>query len=183
MEDIMLDLETLGTGQNSVILQVGLAIFDITTGEVGNTLELNISLQDSLDCGFSIDGRTVAWWMRQADGARQSVLASPSYPVEVALDLISDFVIQIKDPRLWSHATFDAPILNNYYQKMGKRPPYRYRQQMDLRTMGFLCRELDFPLGKSPKIGERHTALADCLRQVKQLSAAYQKIVVARGEE
>lgn len=175
MRDIMLDIEALGKRATGVILQVGMVAFDIHTGEVGPSLEFNFDLADSLRSGFQVGGGTIKWWMRQPDTARQAVLSSPTQTIIDGLLMITKFCKQFTDPRLWSHATFDTSMLNYHFDKMGLPVPYRYKQQLDLRTMAFIAGEYD-TFVKRPKKGIKHTAKFDCLAQVKQLCGMWLKL-------
>ena len=70
MSNLMLDIETLGTGPNSVILSIGAVEFD-ETGVISKFYEA-IDPESCTDWGLQIDARTVLWWMDQNDAARKT---------------------------------------------------------------------------------------------------------------
>ena len=52
MNDLMLDIETLGTTYNAVVVQVGAIYFDRLTGDIDAGICLNISIDDCLKHGW-----------------------------------------------------------------------------------------------------------------------------------
>ena len=64
MEDLMLDIETMGNRSTSAIIQIGACYFDRVTGEIGETFLENILLKSSVeDWGLTVDSLTIQWWM------------------------------------------------------------------------------------------------------------------------
>lgn len=63
MKDIMVDLESMGVGNNPALIQIAAVQFDINTGEIGNIFDMKIDLQSSLDAGLEISAGTVKFWM------------------------------------------------------------------------------------------------------------------------
>src|SRR5579859_7291326 len=109
----MIDLETLNTTPDAVVLSIAATEFypfeDLHT-ENPRTVEtfsllINIDNQDNR----TISEDTVAWWARQ-DQEVQDRMFSPDNRVDfaVALDQLTKFVWQ-KD-RIWSQGSFDINI-------------------------------------------------------------------------
>ena len=73
--DVMIDIETLGTDPGSVILSIGAVEFDLKTGKTGEEFYQWIDLESSSNKGFSVSAGTIKWWMMQNKKARQP--ASP----------------------------------------------------------------------------------------------------------
>lgn len=181
MKDCMLDLETLGRDADTVVLQIGLLRFDIETGEIDDEgFEVNIDILDSLRQGFKVDGSTIEWWFNQSNEARESVISKPKFPVKVALQKAAKYMKGCNT--LWSHATFDAPILAYHFRKMMVKMPIHYRGHRDIRTLvhlaGLSKNEFEFyKLGKPGQDpGPRHTALADCRTQVEYCHECWKRI-------
>ena len=124
MNNIMLDIETLGTTMGSVITQVGAVFFDKKTGELGKEFKINIDLDDSLRYDFKIDGDTLKWWFGQPKEAQLSFLQNPiPSTVPIALHKLSEFVGT--DNFIWSHAGFDLPQLETAYKMLFLKSPFR----------------------------------------------------------
>lgn len=176
MKDCMLDLETLGRTADSVILQIGLCRFNIRTGEMDEGFEVNIDLQDSIRQGFSLDGSTIEWWLRQDPAVQRAVVAIPKYPVKVALRKAAQYMKGCET--LWSHATFDAPMLAYYFTKMNVRMPIHYRGHRDIRTLVDLAGLQGGEFKEYYKVtAPRHTALADCQRQIGYCHKCWKRIM------
>jgi len=160
MKDLMLDLETLGIGPTSVIIQLGACYFDRNTGEIGDKFEQSIDVGDSLMQGLTIDNSTIKWWLEQEEEYRTWLLDT-DWLVE-SLVKFTKFCTK-KIEAVWSHATFDFPILVNAFQTCDLKLPFHYRAARDIRTLVDLS-EQDFDKKKKDKT---HNALEDCIYQVE----------------
>jgi hypothetical protein len=132
MNNVMLDLETLGTNLNSVILSVGAVKFD--SNGVTDSFYQIISLEDSLKKGFSINAKTLSWWICQNQFAKDIFINNGGK----ITDVLNDFLKFIKMPNLqiWGNGSdFDNTILQNYYNKMGVDKPWNYWENRCYRTI------------------------------------------------
>ena len=59
----MVDIETLGVSNNSVILSLAAVEFNKSTGETGKKFYKKISIESCLEAGLVIDADTLQWWM------------------------------------------------------------------------------------------------------------------------
>lgn len=117
MKHIMVDLETLSTEANAVILSIGAVWFDphgqqftLTEGDLllgpdGEAregvswpydlfpmcFERSIDIQSSIDLGRSVSGSTIKWWCDQTPEARKAAFAGES-TLREALNDFADFV-------------------------------------------------------------------------------------------
>lgn len=160
------DLETLGTGYNAPIVQIGAVKFH-EHGQIIDTFERKIDLLSLEGGGFDIDYDTLSWWFSQSDEAIKSVFVGGD---RVDLyDALADFLEWVYDNakyEVWSHATFDPVILNNAYNKVDISSPLNFRKQRDIRTLTSL---LPTPIEVERK-GVHHNALADALYQAEYIS-------------
>jgi hypothetical protein len=174
----MLDLETLGVNANAPILQIGMAYFKMTTGEVGKVLELNLNLKEELAAGAVPDASTIEWWMQQEDRARLSVFSgNQRHSTREALMIANEFLVGASC--VWSHASFDEPIFRNALRRHDINPLFHYRISKDIRTLTHLVER--FPvddLVSDLSHGDLifHTALDDCLYQISYVSKIYMHI-------
>lgn len=179
MKHIMLDLETLGTSYNSVVTQVALIEFDIhkqfDINEDINVYSANIDIQEQINNGSVIDGDTIKWWLNNNPEVLKSTLIDTKSINEVTND-ITQFINNLCDKRdlnIWSHASFDIPILNNLL-KIGNQPSVYYRSVRDLRTINMLV-DPDMKLGY-PR--NDHNAIKDCLNQIEYYVNLFNKIKI-----
>ncbi len=169
MKDVMIDLETLGTRHDAMIISIGACYFDRTTGEIGRGFSANINPKEHTD-KFTVDYSTIKWWFDQSDSARRLVMEAPG-TLEEALRGLREF-LWASDLLVWSHATFDMPILANAYETMGIDFPVPFRNTRDLRTLVDLADYHE----KKERSGVHHHALDDAKFQAMYASEAMQKI-------
>lgn len=166
MKDLMLDLETLGTRPTSIIVQIGACYFDRHTGGIGKQFAINIDTGSCLMAGLTVDQGTIDWWRTQSN-------KSWLYDIMNIQDALDEFSKFAKDAEaVWSHATFDAPILHNAFAVCKKKLPYHYRASRDIRTLV----DLSGVEYKVEKDAVTHNALEDCIRQVEYCVKCFNKL-------
>ncbi len=168
----MIDIETLGTRHDALVIQIGACYFDRETGEIGETFSVNINPIGFAD-KFSTNYETVKWWMQQSEQARNMVM-SPGIGFEEALRSLNRFLLLRTSDHvlLWSHATFDMPILQNAFETIGILHPVPFRNMRDLRTL----MDLAGHHSNSPREGTHHHALDDAKFQAKYAVEAMKKL-------
>lgn len=172
MQDVMIDLETLGTAADSAILSLGAVVFDPTTTKIDdNGYYAVISLESNLSAGRTISESTVAWWMQQSPAA-QTIFHSPNkLPLLEVLEEFSDWLSD-KDYTVWSNgADFDLPMLAHAYARAGLKVPWRYSNTRCFRTLKNLP-----GAGKAkmpPQNDNAHNAFSDAIWQAQATQALY----------
>jgi len=164
--NIMIDIETLGTGTNSVILSIGAVAFN--EEGLGKEYHAHIDPQSCTDAGLQIDARTVMWWLTQDDAARKAITTGKQVPLIKALvDLKEAF--NWKDVKVWCNgANFDFPILSNAYQALGGEAPWPYWAALDYRTIKNIV-PTDVLKACKEQAGTAHDALSDAKAQALTL--------------
>jgi hypothetical protein len=182
MNNIMLDLETMGTSSNAAIIAIGACFFDPKTAVVGAEFYQTIDLEDAALYGV-MDPSTVLWWMQQTSEAKEVFNPKESSPLKEVLLEFNDWISQIeklKDRIVWGNgATFDNVILANSYRTAFGSVPWGHYGDRDVRTIVDLGRTiLKFdPKRDMPFEGVKHNALDDAIHQAKYVSAIYQGLV------
>lgn len=178
MQDIMLDIETMGTSSNAAIFSIGACYFDITTGEIGRTFERLIDLRSSEHFGH-IDADTVMFWMRQSDEARAKLNEIEGGGIKQVLSHFANFLGDSGNLTVWGNGCgFDNVVLRNALQATETDCDMPFWNDRDVRTIVDLGRRiLDFdPKHDMEFEGVKHSALADAIHQAKYVSAIYQKL-------
>ncbi len=170
MKDVMLDLETLGNGENKCVIQIGACYFDRLSGEIGQTFKRNVDAISAVAAGFELDAKTVYWWLAQSDHARNSILAEPRLPIAQAFTELNEFLAPAT--QIWSHATFDFVTIMETYRKLRIEPLFGYRTARDIRTL----MDLNKIKVDRERTGVHHDALDDCFHQVKYCVDAFRKL-------
>jgi len=168
MKDIMVDLETLGTGANSAIISIGACYFD--EYGIGKTFYMPIDPRDSVQQGLEIDVDTVIWWMQQSDQARNVfVNTDRAFSLETALREFSEFCQN--DARVWGNgAAFDNVILGNAYKALNKEQPWKFWNDRCYRTMKATYKDVTYT-----RSGTHHNAVEDAITQASHMISICQK--------
>ena len=170
----MIDIETLSTEFDAVIISVAAVRFDLSTGErESNDFYCRIDKQSCVDVGLKIDPETVDWWMNQEDNARNEFLRNNDrYSLQESLKKLSVFIP--KNAKVWSNgSTFDLVIIRNAYKVCKMDLPWEFFNERDVRTLSDLIPSIK---ANEPFIGTKHNPLWDCFHQIKYCSKVYQKL-------
>lgn len=173
MNNIMLDIETLSTDFDAVIISIGAVRFDLSTGIKGDTFYRKIDKQSCVDVGLKINPDTVDWWMNQDEKARQEFLSkSDRISISDALIELSEFIL--KEDFVWSNgASFDLVILRSAYKACQIDLPWEFYNEKDVRTLAGLVPEVK---ENEPFVGVKHHPVSDCIHQIKYCSKVYQQL-------
>ncbi|WP_194442379.1 3'-5' exonuclease [Pseudoalteromonas simplex] len=181
LNDVMLDLETIGQQSNAVIVSIGAVFFNPLTGNIGAEFYQVIDIEDAMKYG-KVDGSTLKWWMKQNDDARSIFNTNDTMPLKDALLEFNEWMYQIEgfiNRVVWGNgATFDNTILTNAYKATNMTKPWHFSNDRDVRTMVDVGRRV---LGIDPKKsnafkGNPHNALDDAKHQAKYISDIYKQI-------
>jgi hypothetical protein len=175
----MVDIETLGTNEDSVILQIGAVAFDVHDENEAEPFEgwflTDILVSDQIRTyKRTVDNETLIWWMDSVSpDARTSVLQRDSYnglvcSIYSALEDFNTFVSMHKDETdnfIWSNSpSFDLAIIKHAMRQCDIKPAWNHWDERDVRTMHHLNKTLK--LGFNKKIdGVAHNALDDAKGQ------------------
>lgn len=159
--NIMLDLESMGTGSNAAIVAIGAAKF---SGEgVTDTFYKIISLSSSLSAGMEVDASTIMWWLGQSAAARRELLKTRTLTLTDALIAFSLWVGE--EPIIWGNgAAFDNVVLSNAYSLCDIIKPWKFWNDRCYRTVKNM-----FPEVEMDKEGTVHNALHDAVNQANHL--------------
>jgi hypothetical protein len=175
---LMIDIETLSTQPNGVIVSIGAAFFDITDGRIGQTFNQQICADFSEQSGFVTDQSTLDWWAKQTPAARALSLHGEAKPQEVLIHL-EDWIrhqaeCELKDLQVWANSpSFDLVMLKHHFDRYAMRLPWRYYNERDVRTLKAIGDAFGIPPVTDPNPGTKHTALDDALSQIKTVCRVY----------
>jgi hypothetical protein len=172
---VMVDLETLSTDTHPIpIVQIGAIkfMFSDPNPTILDVFSRNVRLTEQIEMGARVSDATVRWWFKQNPEAQKNVFGGDSVGIYTAM---TDFMYCMgaspnRHIYLWSHATFDTAILNDWVQRLNLINRFIHRNHVDMRTIRFLY-DRDGSIAKStPPEGVSHTAVSDCLWQVRWLN-------------
>ena len=185
--DLMVDIETLGKHNDSIILTIGAQLFDpsvkgweskpqrhIHTGdEYSPYMNTRVDLDGQETIGRRTDQETVDWWLKQTREAQQEAFS------EEGRVSLKDALLELKrlaDPckRVWSKGPqFDFSILEHAYEQLEIAQPWKFWNVRDARTVYSL----------TPQLTNRtngHLAIEDCRNQIQMLQDAFEILGVTQ---
>jgi len=163
----MVDIETLGTAPGSVIVQLGAVYFNWEGEMESSMFSRNVSIQSCLDVGLKVDESTLRFWYKETPNWLNNVQA-----IRTALQGLKTFAEKAES--IWSHATFDIPMINTAARMSGIEDPIKYWKCRDIRTLTMLTgwkKPKD-----APKDVKSHDATEDCMYQVGYCVQCYNKL-------
>ncbi|KGA40735.1 ATPase [Pectobacterium odoriferum] len=180
MNNLMIDLEAMGSNPQAPIVAIGAVFFEPATGELGSEFYSPVSLESAMHGGGIPDAKTIIWWTEQSEEARAAI--NKGFALIVVLHELKKFVVTNSDPkylRVWGNgAGFDNVILRESCKRECFGDIWQFFNDRDVRTIVELGRAIGFdPKKDIPFGGERHHALADAIHQAKYVSAIWQRLL------
>ncbi len=171
IKNVMLDIETLGNQSYSVITSLGAVEFDIETGETGREFWQNIDVQSCLDVDLKVNSSTIKWWFNQTKEAQDQMFKNAK-PLKTVLSNFSNWID--RDSIVWGNSCrFDCGILQNAYDKVGIKLPWKYQNERCVRTLLMFEPDIKDTIEFE---GTAHNALHDCYFQIKYCTQIYNKL-------
>lgn len=175
----MIDLETLSTRKNAVILVLCAVKFDPHNFKGVDNLEkfyYRVNIESCKKIGMSWDQNTMRWWEQQQPEVREEAFGEPRYGIH---QVLREFTAWVKGcERVWSHgASFDVPILEEAYSLCNLPVPWKYYHVRDTRTLYDLAQiTLPTTSGSSGGGFGKHNALYDCYQQIEGVVQALNRL-------
>lgn len=141
LNHVMVDVETLSTHPDAAILSIGAYKFDPNVfefpGKIADPLPSDLSFYANVaDSTGHVDTETVHWWLAQYATKQTALLIPEPMTERQALLGLHEYLGRTPDViAIWSHATFDVPILESAYRRHYLTVPWHYRSSRDVRTV------------------------------------------------
>jgi len=172
-QHLMIDLETLGTVPGCVIVQIGLAAFNVDDDKM-TAEKINVDVQSCIDAGLHIDASTLRWWMEQSAEARKSVFGSGGgLELPRAIEVADNFYLtHVDGGKVWGHgAGFDEPILRAAHHALGFEDAWHHGLLRDTRTLADIVPHVE---RVEPKLA--HDAESDAIAQAQWVRAMLREV-------
>jgi hypothetical protein len=158
--DIMIDIETCGTGPDACVLTIAAQTFNpLERRDFDQLQSYYCRVDPDSQPNRRIEQSTIDWWATQPREAQEEAFGENNrIPLKQALEELGRMIWHSK--RFWANGpTFDANILEHAYKEHSMALPWQFYNVRDARTVYSLCPGL----GKYPA---SHHALEDCRRQI-----------------
>lgn len=195
--DIMVDLETLGTRQDAIVLEISAVEFNCHTGEIGEVFDAKLDIDEQVQYRRSLNCETLQWWFKQDEEARKNIFDEDvdiiRFNIPWELAEFSNFVERCNNKcnsdsdrrvvKLWGNGSlFDLGILQNMYETClpNMKLPWKFWAVNDVRTIV----DLNPDVKRNCKFdGTPHCAVDDCKHEIKYLVETLKTIKVVRPED
>ena len=167
MKRMTIDIETSGVTPECFIYQIAALVWEGT--EIIDTFDERM-VRNSVE--YVDDNSTTEWWSTAVSDKVRAYVHSGTSDVVSTLNSLSNFLHKHKGCQIWSHSTFDIPILVHFASKNGVSLYFDYRSCLDIRTI----ERLFDPIGKHyMKLREglqesTHNAMVDCCFQMRYVN-------------
>jgi exodeoxyribonuclease VIII len=181
MENVMIDLETLGTTPGSIIISIGACFFSTDGGPCGAMFHDVVNVASSCTYGLRGEEGTIKWWGEQSHDARKvyhDAMYGHGNDLKQVLEGFNSFLIAqgpgdgLKNVKVWGNgAAFDNAILAAAYKAAGLTYPFAFWNDRCFRTLKALGKDLG--VSEPPFQGVRHNALDDAVHQANWALAIF----------
>ena len=167
----MIDLETLSTRPDAVVLTVGGIKFNPYTDDSPyDPLYFKVDVDQQNALGRHVMEDTINWWATQPEDIQNEALGEGDREsLEDVVKKINRWGVGV-DVWWCQGPLFDYAILQNLYAQLEKPCPWQYWAIRDSRTLFSLYKETEL---HKP---DAHNALADCDYQAKKVQRYYRNL-------
>ena len=133
----MIDIESLDTGPDCVILTIGAVLFDPKGHGAIEKLELRPTIEEQTDIfNRTINPDTLRWWSEQSPEAQEEALGDRDrIPYKECMDKLYKWCWRYNNGKAWSNgATFDLVVMESAWRNFGQLPPWNFWNTRDTRT-------------------------------------------------
>ena len=156
----MVDIETLSSEPNAVILQIGAVKFDPFGEGVTDKFLVNVNPHE-YQYNRHIDTKTIKWWQGQGGAPMDG-----DTPLWTALAKLREFCHGADE--CWAHgSSFDHTVLAHACKDTDEELFSHYRTWRDTRTLFAYCNGFQWPENEN-----KHDALADAVAQAVAVQRA-----------
>jgi len=158
--EAMIDIETFDVTHDAVVFQAAVVFFTKDFEIVYQEL-WNLNFDEQYAAGRDVSASTIAFHLGIPANAEKALRDPEAVTMkQFTAQLIHNF--DTFNPRqVWSKGSFDFNILENLIAYVACKPPWKFYQLRELRTLMIEC---------GVKKGDvKHNALEDCLDQVERL--------------
>jgi hypothetical protein len=185
--DVMIDIETLSTSPQALVLAIGVVGFNVKTGQTKTLMQSSIDYSYEangrmLTTQFAIDAETVKFWMCQ-DKEAIELLEFNKKPITHVLIELNDAIAYAQADaedhiRVWAKdPTFDLVILRHAFTQTHLVPAWEFWQERAVRTIVDLAQIKSADSFSAVKPTIAHSALHDAEAQAKTVINAFKVLI------
>ncbi|MDC6267258.1 3'-5' exonuclease [Lysinibacillus fusiformis] len=188
-KDIMVDIETLGTGENATVFQISAMSFDLTTGDNHDSINLIGDIEKYSN--LNVEGSTLKWWLNTDKELLTELLNNGTYNEYDLFEALHKWLVtqsttgDMKDVYLWGNGIlFDnAKLQTNLNSCSVLKYPIYYKNDRDVRTILELASmksgltEDEIKESVTDENEHKHDALDDITYQIRLVVKCYRMLM------
>jgi exodeoxyribonuclease VIII len=162
MRHFMVDIETLGTANDSVVLSLGCVEFN-EKGPIENEYGVNLQVREQLKMGRTMSIDTIEWWMDFGDRYPKHSRVDPLFALDEFVSMFpkdKEFMIWAKPP------SFDIAMLENMLDMFKMPKPWDRRNIRDVYTVADVLTKVERDQVRETNENP-HDAISDCKEQIE----------------
>lgn len=183
-----LDIETLGTKSNAVILSIGVTPWELSSENydidrwVNESLFVKLSASSQREMGRTIDQSTLDWWKKQNASAIQTSVTPSGLDQDpaAAIETLRRYITPRYDnsSRVFIRGSLDQLCIDDLCDQLGIPPLFPYNAYRDFRTAidiiygssnGYVEVDINAISGYNWASLVSHNPVHDCVRDVAML--------------
>lgn len=174
----MVDIETLGTKPDSVVLSVGGCKFNpFTNEEPFDFINVKLDVDQQTNKGRIVDEKTLAWWAQQDEKVREAAFGTENrLDIDMFCQAFNKWLVGV-DIKWAQGPRFDFGILEHLFDQFGHHKNWFYWQEADSRTI-FNLMPNDPRKDNQGSQEDHHDALADAIVQAKAVQNSFQHFAI-----
>jgi len=168
---LMVDIESLGTTADSVVLSIGLVPFEMD-GTTGRGVEFFPRIQPQF-YKRRVMWSSVQWWLKQEQMVRFQQSDAERYKdLKDCMKDLSCFCEEnlSKNFKIWGNG-FDVAMINQIYAEYEMETPYSYKNIFDTRTLVWLSKISTNKYSDENDL--KHSTISDCNFQIRFVVDGY----------
>lgn len=172
-EELIIDIETMGTEPDTVVLSIGALFVSLNPGvqiKESPIFYEKINLNCPHNKERSKTESTAIWWSEQDPEVAAEALDGTE-SLQVIMQRFYDWIIANCNPKYvkpWGNGSvFDVVILENAFKQVGIEVPWKYWNVRDVRTIVDLAEQVGHKKSLYPFHGKPHHALHDALHEAQ----------------
>lgn len=184
--DLMLDIETLGTENDTTLIQLACVAFDIRTGNIISEFNEFIDIGQTKE--LKVTGSTIKWWLKTDANLFKSLIEKGNLPEREVFEKFHNWMKGLQETYslyAWGNGLlFDLAIIKTKLIQYGFSYPISFKTERDVRTIVDLyCAKKGISEKQFKDIHKStdliaHNGLDDCKFQIRFVVEAYKDLVV-----
>ena len=168
-----IDIETLGTSPDTVVLTIGGIKFDPMADDgLHSQFYYRLDADEQIEMGRSVDEKTLEWWEKQPEEIKTEAMDPANrVSVEETLKSLNKWLVGVD--KIWCQGpVFDICILENLFKQYDHHVPWPFWKIRDSRTLFSIM-----PVDPRKAINfAAHNALEDCKVQALCVQQTIEKL-------